>query len=95
MYKKLLKNAWEVSEVMWILSNENRLLVLCFIWNKDRSVTDISKELQISQSLVSQILSRLKAEGLVDSKRVWKEVFYEIKDKKICKVINALKWIYC
>lgn len=95
MFKKVRNKAMDISEVMAILSNTNRLLVLCYIWDNSSSVTKISKDLEISQSLVSQILSRLKSEDIVDSKREWKEVIYKIKDKKIIKVLKSLKEIYC
>lgn len=94
MYKKLQNNSKEVSDVMKILANENRLSILCYIWKRDKWVWRISEDLGLSQSLVSQILNRLKAEGILDSKRNGKEVFYEIKDKKIFKIIESLKNIY-
>ncbi len=94
MYKKLQKNSEEVSKIMKILSNENRLSILCYIWKGDKWVWKISKDLGISQSLVSQILNRLKSEWILESARDGKEVFYEIKDKKIFKIIKSLKDIY-
>lgn len=95
MFKKVRNKAQDVSEVLSVLSNVNRLLVVCYIWYNKKSVTEISKELAISQSLVSQILSKLKSEDLVESNRMGKEVIYRIKDKKILKLIKSLKEIYC
>lgn len=94
MYKKIQNNSKEVSDILKILANENRLSILCYIWKRDRWVGRISEDLGISQSLVSQILNRLKLEGILESKRNWKEVFYEISDKKIFKIIESLKDIY-
>lgn len=95
MYKKVKENAKEVSKVMWLLANENRLMILCYIWKGEKLWGDMSKDLGISQSLVSQILKKFEVEDILESKREGKEVYYEIKDKKIMKLIRTLIEIYC
>jgi len=80
---------------MKVLANENRLSILCYIWKSSVRVGKISDDLWISQSLVSQILNRMKLEGILESNRSWKEILYSIKDGKIFKIISSLKKIYC
>lgn len=94
MNKKIQENSKEVSNIMKLLSNENRLSILCYIWKWNKWVNEISQDLQISQSLVSQILNRLKSEGILDSNKDWREVYYSIKDKNIFKIVKTLKDIY-
>lgn len=95
MYKKVKENVKQVSKIMSLLANENRLIILCYIWKEEKLWGNISKDLGISQSLVSQILKRFEAENILESKKDGKEVYYEIVDKKIMKLIKNIKEIYC
>jgi DNA-binding transcriptional ArsR family regulator len=48
----------------------------------------------ISQSQISQYLGKMKLEGILESYKEWKEVYYRIEDKKVLEVIKSLKKIF-
>ncbi len=59
----------KATEFLKILSEPNRLKVLCFLREKDRCVCDIWKALGIQQNLASHHLKVLKDFGLIDSRQ--------------------------
>ena len=83
-----------ISNILKNFSNTSKLKILCFIWQNEKNVSDIIKSVDCSQSQVSQILNRMKAEKILISEKKWKEVFYKINDDKILKLISSLKNIF-
>ncbi len=85
-----------LSELLKVLSNENRLLILCALIENPLNVSELMKFVpSISQSSLSQHLSVLKAHDIVDYEKKGQTVTYFIKDKRIESVMNALKANYC
>ena len=70
------------------LSDYNRLGMIQFICEKERSVGEIVKETKLSQPLVSHHLRVLRDNGILETKRIGPFVFYYIRDKKILDAIN-------
>jgi len=64
------------------LSDYNRLGMIQFICEKERSVGEIVKETKLSQPLVSHHLRVLKDNGILETKRNGPFIFYYIRDKK-------------
>lgn len=83
-----------IAEILKNFSNSNKLKVLCFIWKEEKNVGDIIKYIKTSQSMVSQILARMRLENIVTCKKRWKEVYYKISDKKTLSLITSLKKIF-
>jgi ArsR family transcriptional regulator len=75
-------------------SNKDKLAILCFLWNKEKNVSELMSCSTISQSQVSQYLWKMKLEWIVTSEKNWKEVFYKISDNKILEMIDAMKTIF-
>lgn len=63
----------KTTEFLKILSEPNRLKVLCFLRESDRCVCEIWKALEIPQNLASHHLKVLKDFGLIDSRQDQKE----------------------
>lgn len=70
------------------LSDYNRLGIIKFICEKERSVGEIVKTTKLSQPLVSHHLRVLKENGILETKRNGPFIFYYIRDKKILDAIN-------
>ena len=70
------------------LSDYNRLGIIRFICEKERSVGEIVKTTKLSQPLVSHHLRVLKESGILETKRNGPFIFYYIRDKKILDAIN-------
>lgn len=92
----MTEQAKEVSELLKVLANEHRLLILCALLDGPLAVSEISGRVRgIGQSAVSQHLARLKALGILSSNKKGQHVFYEIADHRVEKVLTALKEEYC
>lgn len=89
-----LENATKVAEIMKNFSNKEKMTILCFLWTEKKNVSEIIKHTGISQSQVSQYLWKMKLEWILESEKVWKEVFYKISDTKILEIIKSLKLIF-
>lgn len=91
----LVKNCEATALVLKALAHPHRLQLLCHLSSGGKTVGELEELCGASQSLVSQFLSRMKREGIVDSTKEGQFVRYEISDSRILKTIQALERIYC
>lgn len=84
-----------VASILKALAHPQRLMILCQLTDSPKTVGELEELSGASQSAVSQFLSRLKAEGLVQSERENQFIYYDIKDARIKKLIQALDKIFC
>ncbi len=88
-------NAHQASEFLKALSHEVRLLILCHLIEGEKSVTEIETMLKLRQPAVSQQLARLRADGLVDTRRNGKNVYYSLARTEVRDVIGVLHDVFC
>ena len=91
----MLANARQASEFLKALSHEVRLLILCFLIEGEKSVSEIEKMLKLRQPAVSQQLARLRADGLVDTRRNGKNIYYSLARTEVRDVIGVLHDAFC
>jgi len=92
----LKQEAKQVSELLKVLSNENRLIISCALIEQPLTVGQIAKLIpNITQSALSQHLTLLKAHRILDFKKAGQNVTYFIADKRVGKIINVLRKYYC
>ncbi|MEY8883355.1 ArsR/SmtB family transcription factor [Donghicola sp. XS_ASV15] len=77
------------------LAHEGRLMILCHLGSGERSVGELEQLLNIRQAAVSQMLARLREEGLVATRRDGKTVYYSLADDRTSQVINMLYKLFC
>lgn len=77
------------------LSHPKRLLILCSMAESEKSVGEIEQACGASQSAVSQFLKGMRLEGLIESRRDGKQIFYKIVDKRVLELIRSLYGIFC
>ena len=92
---KMFVSAKKASGLLKSLSHENRLLMLCILSEGEKSVTELEELLSLRQSTVSQQLSRLRIDGLVETRRDGKAIYYRLASKEVERVIAVLYDIYC
>jgi len=83
MYKEILEKSAQVSKIMDILSHEKRLALLCMLSEGEKNIAELTRDLDISQSLVSQFALKMKDQGILESRKQGKEVFYHVVDTKL------------
>jgi len=91
----LLANARQASEFLKALSHEARLVILCLLSEGEKSVTEIEQTLRLRQPAVSQQLARLRADGLVETRRDGKNIYYSLARSEVRDVIVALHRAFC
>ncbi len=90
------KKANEVSQVLKLISNKNRLLILCCLEEREYTVSELSKKIKgITMPALSQHLSQLRLAGIIDSEKKGLNVYYRLNDLRILKVMKILKDLYC
>jgi DNA-binding transcriptional ArsR family regulator len=87
--------AIKVSALMKTLSNENRLLVLCQLANGERSVGELAETLNIRLPAMSQQLSVLRLEGLIEKRRDGQTIYYSLAREDVKNLIKFLYETYC
>lgn len=83
------------SALMRTLGHKGRLLILCQLASGEKSVGELSDNLDIPQSPLSQHLSRMRKEGLVQTRRQAQSIFYSLKADEAGKLIECLYSLYC
>jgi DNA-binding transcriptional ArsR family regulator len=92
---ELLANARLASEFLKALAHEARLVILCLLADGEKSVTELEATLNLRQPAVSQQLARLRAEGLVETRREGKNIYYTLARPEVKAVIGALHAAFC
>ena len=77
------------------LAHEGRLMILCHLGSGEKSVGELETLLDIRQAAVSQMLARLREEGLVSTRRDGKTVYYSLADENTHEVISLLYKLFC
>ncbi|SDD37918.1 transcriptional regulator, ArsR family [Ruegeria marina] len=77
------------------LAHEGRLMILCHLGAGEKSVGQLEELLDIRQAAVSQMLARLREEGLVSTRREGKTVFYSLSDNNTEQLIGLLYSLFC
>lgn len=94
--KLLAQQAADVSRLLSLLGNANRLLILCYLMmRKEMNVGELVTAIDLSQSALSQHLTKLREDGLVTARRDSQHVYYRIADPRVTKLIKVLKKLYC
>lgn len=93
--EQMMRKARKASDFLKALSHETRLLVLCLLAERERSVTELENILSLRQPTVSQQLARLRLDGLVTTRRDGKTVYYSIADENLHRIISVVYDIFC
>ncbi|HCE71281.1 ArsR/SmtB family transcription factor [Ruegeria pomeroyi] len=91
----MASNAARAAGYLKTLAHEGRLMILCHLGAGEKSVGQLENLLDIRQAAVSQMLARLREEGLVSTRREGKTVFYSLSDSNTEQVIGLLYSLFC
>lgn len=83
------------TELLKALANRHRLMIVCQLLERERSVGELAELVDLRQSTVSQHLALLRKDGLVASRRDGQTVWYAIASAGAQAVVEALYHVYC
>jgi len=92
---QMAQSATRASALMKTLGHKDRLMILCHLAAGEKSVGQIAELLEIPQSPLSQHLSRMRKEGLVDTRREAQTIFYSLKSGEASRIVEVLYDLYC
>lgn len=87
--------AHDASNLLKALAHEGRLMLLCLLAERERSVTELEELLGLRQPNISQQLARLRLDGLVETRREGKAIYYSLARDDVRQVIGVLYKIFC
>ncbi len=91
----LRQGAGEAVAALKLLANENRLLLLCQLSQGEMCVAELEEQLEIHQPTLSQQLGVLRVEGVVDTRREGKNIYYSVADPALLEILAVLYRLYC
>jgi DNA-binding transcriptional ArsR family regulator len=91
----LMRKARKASDFLKALSHENRLLLLCLLAERERTVTELENILSLRQPMVSQQLARLRLDQLVTTRRDGKAIYYSLANDDVRRMIAVIYDIFC
>ena len=76
------------------MANPKRLLILCNLVNGEIPVGVLATQVGLSQSALSQHLSKLRAQKLVKTRRDAQTIYYSSNASQVLTILDALENIY-
>lgn len=81
------------SYILKIISEPNRLKILCILSKLDICVCDIAKKMEVSHNLISFHLKILYEVGILNKKRTGNKIFYCISKEWRPRIKHLFKFI--
>ncbi len=85
-YEELIK----LSDFLELISNKNRLRIICILGLKEKCVCEIYEYLNLSQNLTSYHLNLLEKKEIVSWDKKGVNVFYKLNNEKLKNNIKLL-----
>lgn len=82
------KKLYELANLYKTFSDPSRLSILNYLLHNKACVYDISQNINMSQSAVSHQLKYLRQTNFVKSERKGREIYYELSDDHIEKIMK-------
>lgn len=84
-----------VTDCLKVLSNPDRLKILCVLVEGELNVQQIEINANICQPTLSQQLTILRKNNMVSTRRDGKQIFYQVSDPKVLALMQTLYQLYC
>ncbi|MEN3794364.1 metalloregulator ArsR/SmtB family transcription factor [Fulvimarina sp. MAC3] len=93
--KAFFDQARKASDLLKAMSHETRLVILCLLSEKERSVGEIETILSMPQAAISQQLARLRFDRLVKTRREGRTIYYSLASEEVTSLIGTLYDLFC
>ena len=90
----MARQAPQAAELLKAMAHPHRLRVLCLLVDGERSVGDINRDVDLSQSALSQHLAKLRSMDLVATRRDRQMIYYSCKSDEAVQLLQALDSIF-
>lgn len=93
--EQMRQAARQACGLLKVLSNPDRLLILCYLAQGEARVGELEEGLGIVQPTLSQQLTVLREEALVTTRREGKNIYYSLASDEAMAVIQTLYVQFC
>lgn len=83
------------SGLLKALAHRHRLIIICQLIDRERSVGELAALLKARDSTVSQHLALLRKDGLVTARRDGQTIWYSIGSAQARELVRTLYRVYC
>jgi ArsR family transcriptional regulator, virulence genes transcriptional regulator len=89
---KLEANASSIARILSVLANKERIRILCRLARnqEELSIAELTEGIAISQSALSQHLTKLRKGGIISVRRAGHNSFYRLADPRAAQLAIAL-----
>lgn len=88
--------AAQVADTLKAIGNARRLMLLCkLVEHGEVTVSDLARDVGLSQSACSQHLAKMRDEGLIGFRRESQTLWYAIADPRVETLLATLYQLYC
>lgn len=94
-YSALEDKAEDAAGFLKMLASGPRLLLMCQMWDKECSVGDLAEKTGMRMPTVSQQLSLLRAQGLVETRREGTTIYYKLVSDAAQETMAVLYKYFC
>ncbi len=94
-FGQMQDNAGKACGLLKAMANEARLMVLCHLIERERSVSELQEAVGLSQSAMSQHLAVLRDQGIVATRRDGQSVYYRVAEGPAMSLMEALHNEFC
>ena len=82
------------SRLLRSMSNDRRLRILMLLRSREMAVGEIAKQVNLSQSALSQHLAILRSDGLVNTRRQAQSIFYSLASDKALTLLESVEQLF-
>jgi DNA-binding transcriptional ArsR family regulator len=90
----LAEHSTVAAALLSAMANPKRLMILCSLVKGEVPVGILATQVGLSQSALSQHLSKLRAQKLVKTRRDAQTIYYSSSSEPVMKVLSTLEDIY-
>lgn len=88
--REMIEDVDQAAALLKAIANEKRIVILCLLFEGEKSVGELESLLDLSQSALSQHLARLRAANIVKTRREAQTIFYSLNGEAAASVLGAL-----
>jgi DNA-binding transcriptional ArsR family regulator len=91
----LAQRSDSAASLLAAMANQSRLMILCHLLSEELTVGELAERVGLNQSPLSQHLSKLRALGLVKTRREGQSIHYRLASREVEAVLETLYGLYC
>ena len=91
----MIQAADEAAELLKSLSGRSRLVLLCHLWEGEKSVGELARLAGLRETAASQQLALLRKDGIVAARRSGQTIHYSLCSERATRLLETLHQLFC